>query len=139
MKKIPENTSFFTYYNANPKDKRVGDCVVRSLATLPGQNWYKVFDELCAIARERACTPTCDEVWDLWLKQNGYVRCKMPKRENGRLYMLREFVRSNFIKDNEAAIVSVSGHLTCVKDRKIFDTWNCAGYKVRRYYKKITV
>lgn len=137
MKKIPSNTSFFTYYNANPKGKSTGDCVIRALSALPDQNWYKIFDELYHIARERVCTPTCDEAWDQWLKDHGYVRCRMPRRANGKLYMLREFVASDFIKDNESVIVSVSGHLTCVRDRKILDTWNCAGYKVRRYYKKI--
>lgn len=137
MSKVPPNTSFYTYYNANPKGKKVGDCVMRALAALPGQDWYKVYDELCVIGRRLCCAPTNDESWDTWLKEHGYVRCKMPRKEDRSLYMLREFVRSSLIKDDESVIVSVSGHLTCIRDRKILDTWNCAGYKVRRYYRKL--
>ena len=135
MKKIPENTSFFTYYNANPKDKRVGDCVIRALSLTPNYDWYKVYDELCIIGRQFGCTPTCDLAWEAWLKQHGYVRYKQPKRENGRLYMLREFVCSKLISDDDLVVAVVSGHVTFIKERKIQDTWNCAGYKVRRYYK----
>lgn len=135
MKKIPANTSFYTYYNANPLGKKTGDCVIRALSLTPGSTWFIVFDELCEIARDLACTPTDDAVWDAWLKKHGYVRYKQPRRENRRLYMLREFACSDLISDDDLVVVSVSGHLTCIKDRKILDTWNCAGYKVRRYYK----
>lgn len=136
MKKIPENTSTYTYYNANPKGKVVGDCVIRALGTLPDQNWLKVYDELCSLGRKKACSPTNDDAWDGWLKEHGYVRYPMPRKANRKLYKLGEFVKSDFIKDTEAVIVSVSGHLTCIRDRKVLDTWNCTGYTVRRYYKK---
>ena len=135
-KKIPQNTSFFTYYNANPFDKKTGDCVMRALSMTPGYDWYKVYDELCELGRETGHTPTCDETWDAWLKSHNYVRYKQPRHPLNRcLYSLREFVTSDLINDDDTVIVSVSGHLTCVKGRKIYDTWNCAGYKVRRYYK----
>ena len=135
MKKIPEDTRFFTYYNANPEGKRVGDCVIRALSLTPDCNWYKVYDELCALGRKLVCTPTCDLTWDTWLKEHGYVRYKQPKRANGKLYMLREFVCSDLISDDDLVVAVIAGHVTFIKGRKIQDIWNCSGYKVRRYYK----
>lgn len=35
--KIPNNTESFHYYNANPKNKNVGDCVVRAIAFATGK------------------------------------------------------------------------------------------------------
>lgn len=136
MKKLPKDTTTFSYYNANPRNKRVGDCVIRALATLPDQNWMKVFEELCSIARKKCCAPTNDEAWDKWLADHGYVRYPMPRKMNRKLYKLGEFVQSDYVEDHEAVIVSVSGHLTCIRDRKVHDIWDCTGYTVRRYYKK---
>lgn len=134
MKK-PADTRFFTYYNANPKGRHVGDCVIRALSVTPGYDWYKAYDELCALGRELTCSPNWELVWDAWLKSHGYVQCKQPKRANGKLYMLREFVCSDLISDDDIAIVSISGHMTAIKGRKIQDIWDCAEYKVRRYYR----
>ena len=37
--KIPENTPSFTYYNANPKNRKTDDCVVRALCTALKQDY----------------------------------------------------------------------------------------------------
>lgn len=138
MRKIPENTDTFYYINLNPKNRVVGDCVIRALCALPDNawNWYKTFDELCEIARKKCCTPSNDEAWDKWLADHGYVRYPMPRKPNRKLYKLGEFVKSDYINDDESVIVSVSNHLTCIVNRKVHDIWDCTGYTVRRYYRK---
>ncbi len=42
----------FIAYNANPKNKKVDDCVVRALSKAIGKGWYEVYDELYNIGRK---------------------------------------------------------------------------------------
>lgn len=44
--KIPENTEYFTYYNANPKGKHTTDCVIRAICTALGQDYKETVMEL---------------------------------------------------------------------------------------------
>lgn len=135
MRKQPKETAVFTFYNANPLNKRVGDCVIRALSLTPGYDWWKVYHELCDYGETECCTPTDDEAWDAFLKKHKYKRYKMPRKADRKLYTLAEFVKSDLIKDDDIVVVSICGHLTCVKGRKVHDTWDCSEYTVRRYYK----
>lgn len=44
IKKIPKNTASFTYFNANPKDKRSSDCVLRAISLASGKSWDEVLN-----------------------------------------------------------------------------------------------
>ena len=44
--KIPENTTTFRYYNANPRNKHTTDCVVRAICTALDQPYNKTIKEL---------------------------------------------------------------------------------------------
>ena len=36
----------FRYYNRNPRDRNIEDCVIRSLSLLTGRSWEDVYKEL---------------------------------------------------------------------------------------------
>lgn len=55
--KIPEDTSTFRYYNANPKNKHTTDCVVRAICTALNQSYEQ----------------TAKELTDLWLKTGNHI------------------------------------------------------------------
>ena len=37
----------FIYFNPNPSKKLVGDCVIRAISKLTGQDWRDVHTDLC--------------------------------------------------------------------------------------------
>ena len=39
----------FTKTNANPKNKRTNDCVIRAIALAENKTWLEVFDELAEL------------------------------------------------------------------------------------------
>lgn len=135
MAKQPKETPFFTYYNANPGGRKVGDCVVRALSLTPNCDWLSVYRDLCTYGEKFFCTPSCDEAWDAWLRDHGYKRYKMPRHSDRTLWTVGAFAKSDLIKDDDIVVVSVCHHLTVIKNRKVHDIWDCSGYTIRRYYK----
>lgn len=125
-----QNT-FYKKVNLNPKGSITGDCVVRAIANALDKDWYQVFDDLTKIARDRCGVIDEPETYSIYLKDYPTIRVKFVDKygENRRL-------RPRYFKEkglNGTYIVSVAGHLTCVRNGVVEDTWNCANkcaYKI---------
>ena len=120
------------YYNANPKKwKREGDCVVRAICTVLNQSWELTYMELCELGLRRCMMPNSKLLYEAYLKSKGLEKQKMPKKANGKRYTIREFVeeRPDFI-----GIISVAGHLTCVANGSLIDTWDCSDKSICNYW-----
>jgi hypothetical protein len=50
----------FIFYNPNPKDKFVGDCVIRAVFRLTHQDWRTTFRELCDLAYDMCDMPSAE-------------------------------------------------------------------------------
>ena len=75
--------------------------------------------------------PNDNKVWQAYLKQLGYTKEKMPKKLNNKRYTLEEFI-NEIAHKNFTYIISIAKHLTVVKDKKLYDTWNCEDYIIRK-------
>lgn len=129
------NTSTFEYTNPNPHSSiRSADCVVRSICIATGKDWYEVFDALVQIARKKGRMPNENEVYYLYLKQEGWKVQRQEKRLDGTKYTVSEFIKK--IAKGRTCIISTTGHLTCCSEGKIRDTWDCSMYKAGRYWVK---
>lgn len=49
-------------HNLNPKNKKVGDCVVRTIAGFTGKDYRVVYDDLCI-------KNSLDKDFDAWIKE----------------------------------------------------------------------
>lgn len=122
------------YYNPNPLDKgekkkwNKYDCSVRAFCCALKQPWTMVFRGLCEIALKKFDMPNSDIVIAEYAKQNGF-----QKRRLGSYISLKEFARW---KDG-ICLCRIRQHLVCVKDHKIYDTWDCSNYKVKTFYELI--
>jgi len=112
--------------------KKRGDCVVRALTIALKKPYKEIFNSLCDLAKETGFFPNDDETFDLYLKQNGWIKNK-PQRINGHLKTLERFN-----SEGVTAIVKVRSHLVCVSDGKIYDTWDCKFYCANSYWTKDT-
>ena len=115
----------FTRANYNPKENKVGDCVVRAIMRAENKTWLEVYDELCAVGRTLCAMPNDQVTYQKYLETLGWQKQKMPRFPNYSRYTVEEFA-DEF--DNNTFIVSIANHLTIIDDGELFDSWNC-GYK----------
>lgn len=133
-KEHPKDTEYFTYDNRNPKDKKTSDCAIRAIACALDKPWEEVFDALCVIAKKKCTMPNDPAVYEKYLNDNGWKKHKSLKHDNGTRYTINEFC--DYLPSDAISIVHVSKHLTCIKDKKIHDSWNCSSYSAGIYYTK---
>ena len=115
----------FKEVNKNPKKRKAGDCAIRAICNAEGKSWLEVFDALVEIARRECYAPTNMNVINEYLKNYPTVSVmyedKYGKKRRYKVEELDKLPKGKYI-------VRVAGHMTCVKNGVIEDTWNC-GYK----------
>lgn len=64
----------FIYYNPNPANKSVGDCVIRALSVVLNDSWENIYADLTMQGRFMYDMPNANNVWGEYLKLNGFKR-----------------------------------------------------------------
>lgn len=144
-KRIPKDTFYFTYRQENPKNKSTGDCVIRAIASAMQKDWDTVYDDLCKLGKKYKLMPNDEKCYERYLKDNGWVRQKQPRKEDNTKYTGKEF--SDWLngnkKDRGPVIVSIgTHHLSMIEwgtvaGYTICDSWDCSNNKVGKYWVKI--
>ena len=123
----------FIEFNINPKNKRTKDCVIRAIATATNKTWETVYRELTELGIKKGLMINDRNNWKAYLKNLGYEKQNMPRREDRTRYTLEEFC-DEIAEDNKIYIVKVANHLTIVKEKNLYDTWNCSRKSVGNYW-----
>ena len=130
---VKESTDTFTYVNANPLNKKAGDCVIRALCLATGKTWEQTYTELFNIAMNLKTVAIGDETYKEFLKQNGFIHCGGWRAERG----CKRLTAGEMAKRATGIVVlTVSNHMTVVIDNKIHDIWDCSRKAVCRYWRK---
>lgn len=125
----------FKKCNMNPKNLKVGDCVVRALTLADeDEDWKRVYKELCEIGLKMCRMPNDTIVFSKWLDQHGWVKMKMPKKPNNKRFTLKEYIDDN---PDMQFVASIAKHLTFVDKGTLIDTWNCSSKCLGNYWIKI--
>lgn len=119
----------FIFHNANPDGKRVGDCVIRALATVFHTTWDAVAVDLSMIQIQEHNMQNSDEVWGKYLAVNGFRRGVIPDT-CPHCYTLRDFCRDHPIG---TYVVATGEHVVAVIDGNYYDTAD-TGQSVIRYF-----
>lgn len=133
-RQIPKDTKTFRYYNANPQDKFVSDCVVRALCTALGQDWDVTLRELTEVGIE-CCTVLNDTVaYSKYLKDKGWIKHRQPRKGNNRKFTGNEFCKM-VAQPNKTYIAHIGGgHVVCIKNKQIYDNWDSSEYCIGNYW-----
>lgn len=123
----------FVKFNNNPKGYRTNDCVIRAIALATQTLWEDVYWELAKLGIKKGLMMNDNKNWKAYLKKLGFQQQKMPKREDGTRYTLREFI-DELAEDGKTYIISIAKHLTVVKDKKLYDTFDCSKKSVGNYW-----
>lgn len=119
----------FIYYNANPLGKRVNDCTVRAISFATDQTWDDTYEELIKFARPRAIMPDeadyIDEFLEKKFEKSFCQNCRNKKTVGEVVDM---FPRGTYL-------ITMKGHITCIKDGSIYDTFDPSSRYARNVYK----
>lgn len=131
-KRYPE-TSTFHYYNANPKNKIGGDCVVRAIATALNQSWETTVRELTEVGIKYGYVLNDTKTYEKYLKEKGWVKCKQPRKSDN-----TKFTGKEFCKGLRSTVVAHIGthHIVAIVDGKINDIWDSSDGCIGNYWIK---
>ena len=135
--------------NVNPRKIKTSDCVIRAIAFALDKTWDEVFQELAKIAFKQKRMLNSKEVYEKYLEQQGWQKCKQPRDYYNKKYTVDEWMQEMTShelcqgKFGNKVIISVANHVTaCEKQNgdyhyEIVDTWNCGSKCVGNYWIKI--
>ncbi len=124
------STEIYKYYNPNPDAKpgkhwHRSDCVIRAFACALNRRWTEVYKDLCEIGLKKFDIPLGERVIKEYVKKNGMEQVSLPVYTK-----LRDFVK----KSKGTCICNLRGHMVCVKEGQIWDTWDCSYSTMKTYY-----
>ena len=119
----------YKFYNPNPKNKFVGDCVIRAIAKLEGLDWDTTYLKICFYGFREKNMPAINEVWRAFLLDNGYKRFSIPNICPD-CYTVKDFCREN---QKGKYLLATGEHVVAVVNGDYYDAWN-SGDEVPIYY-----
>lgn len=115
------------------KATNVGDCVTRAICNATGKDYLEVYKRLKELSEKESTKRhrgnkkssvrdgVFKETWKKYLKEIGWKKVSTMKRgDPSRIFLTEDDL------PNGVLILQLSKHLTCVKDKVIYDTYNCS-------------
>lgn len=115
-------------YNPNPCGKNVGDCVVRALSKALGQDWLTTYIDVCVEGALNGDMPSANATWGNYLRRHGFLRELAPDD-----VIVAEFADQH---SRGTYILALSGHVVCIVDGTLYDTWDSGNEIVLYYWRK---
>ena len=131
-------TEFYKYINVNPKGKYSGDCVIRAIALACGQSWETTIREMTELGIRYGYVCNDVNLYPKYLEKKGFIKMKEPRDCCNRKLTVKEWLiqREGFEVKTIVANVG-SHHVTCIKDNKVNDIWNCSNRMMHAYWVKM--
>lgn len=107
-------------YNPNPTGRNVGDCAIRAVAKALDVDWEKAYAMVAAAGFHMGDMPSSDSVWGAVLRKNGFYRKAIPDHCPD-CYSAEQFAREH---PEGTFVVGFGGHVACIRDGILFDSWN---------------
>ena len=138
--KYPD-TSTFVYYNANPKGRITGDCLIRATSVATGISYNDVVQALADVQKETGYDG--EDALEIMLERIGWIRCKQPRKTDNTKYTGKQFCRwLNQHGDGNNVLANIgSNHIVAFKcacdgKYKVFDIWDSTNGCVGKYWVK---
>ena len=117
-------------WNPNPQGLMVGDCTVRAICALTGQDWNRVHRDLCDLSRDMADMPSADRVWWSMVEANGLSRQRLLDRCPD-CYTVADFAADH---PRGIYILCPHEHAVFVADGDYWDSWDSGGTIPTHYF-----
>ncbi len=110
----------YVYFNPNPANKRVGDCVIRAISKLTNQSWAATYLAVTLKGYEMCDMPSSNSVWAAYLRDCGYRRFVIDDTCPN-CYTISDFCRGN---PQGKFLLATGSHVVTVIDGDYFDAWD---------------
>jgi len=124
----------FIEFNNNPKNIETGDCSIRAISMATGKSWEEVYRELAELGINNGFSINDTRTTNLYLETLGYKKQDIKRNDNTQ-YTVEEFC-IELAKEKATYLIRIQDHLTIIKDKKIYDNWNCSKKLVKSYWSK---
>jgi len=125
--------SSWIYYNPSPVGRNVGDCSVRAIAKALNTDWETAYALTALNGYLMGDMPSSDSVLGSVLRQHGFYREAIPNTCPD-CYTAEDFCRSHPVG---TFVLFFGGHVACVQNGRLFDSWDSSGeIPVYYWYKK---
>ncbi|QDP50848.1 MAG: hypothetical protein Unbinned2903contig1001_38 [Prokaryotic dsDNA virus sp.] len=132
MKYVKNDGGRSNYFPSKLKKDQAGDCCIRAIAIGLDLDYMEVWQGLFKTGLESGYMPNSWRVVETYLKTKGWIKQKPFRKSNNRKYQLGRLP----VEKNKTYLVCTSGHLTCVVDGVVNDTWDCREWCANSYYIK---
>lgn len=119
----------YKYLNINPKGRKVSDCTVRAFALAHNISWYKAYDILSEYAKEQCIVVDDTSFIDDFLSERYNYDCYKCYNQKVTVGEVCEIYPKGIY------LITMSGHITCMVDGQIYDTWDPSDKYVWRIWK----
>lgn len=116
----------FVYYNANPENIKIGDCVIRAISTALDKPYTDILYQLYDISNYFNCDILVKDCYSILLSDYYNLKCY-----DGMGRTVKEVAEDFF---NDTLIIRIEGHLTCSKKGDIIDIWNPSNERVDYFW-----
>lgn len=121
----------FIQFNKNPKNKRVGDCVIRAISTVLDKPWEVTYTEICDEGFLMKDMPSSNAVWGEYLRKHGFYRNVIPNTCPA-CYTVRDFCMDH---RRSRYVLATGTHVIAVINGDYYDTWD-SGSEIPIYFWK---
>lgn len=122
----------FKYFNPNPENQLVGDCVIRAISMLQEIPWEQAYLKVCSQGYRMFDMPSSNRVWGEYLKHQGYRRFALPDTCPD-CYTIKDFCLDHPVG---RYLVATGTHVCTVIDGDYYDTWDSGDETPVYYWRK---
>lgn len=143
QQKYPE-TRTFHYYNANPRNRKGCDCVVRAICTALGQSWEQTVRELTELGIKHGYLLNDPSLFPKYLESKGWIKKPQPRKSDNTKYTGVEFchlTKESIVwavgYDFTRIVANLGGnHTVAIIDGKVWDIWDSTDGCIGNYWVK---
>ena len=133
-----QDTNTFVYYNANPKNRITGDCVIRALCVAMDESYETVYKEIFEFSLKNGYMLNDKKCYEKYLASKGWLKLPQPKKYDGTKYTGKEFcelVQEHPHSYPKRMIAHIGGHhVVAIGNGRIFDIWNSTSGCIGNYW-----
>ena len=121
----------FIFFNPNPRQKLVGDCVIRAISKITDMSWDDTFESITNVAFLEKDMPSANNVWGEYLKHLGFNRFVIPDTCPA-CYRVKDFCLDH---PYGRYVLATGSHVVAVINGNYYDSWD-SGEEIPIYYWK---
>lgn len=119
----------YKYFNPNPSNLLVGDCVIRAITKVTSKDWKTTYLELAIQGYVMDDLPSANRVWGAYLKSIGFKQRLIPDTCPA-CYTVERFCQDHPVG---CFVLGTGEHVIATVNGDYYDAWD-SGHEVPIYY-----